>query len=121
MIIVEEQHDQESKWHSHKYPLHVERPKVDQPASRLRWVESSADGQNADVGSLDCTRNVSKADPENGCNLCNSLVFMLALGKTLPSIPDRHNQQAVLSPMVSPTPHYRSSLRRIRFRNRGLR
>jgi len=72
MIVVEEQHDQKSKRHSHKYPLHVECPKVDQPTPRLRWVKSSADGQSADVCSLDRTRNVRKADPEDGCNLCKS-------------------------------------------------
>jgi hypothetical protein len=35
--------NQESKWQRHKDPFSVQFPKVNQPASRLRWVEGFAD------------------------------------------------------------------------------
>lgn len=43
MVVVEEQHHQESKWYRDKHPFNIERPKRDDPVSLLGWLERPND------------------------------------------------------------------------------
>jgi len=72
MVIIEEKHDQKSEWHSHKYPFHIQNPEINKPASRLCWVESSADRQCADTSRFQSSRYVNKPRPEEGAQLAHT-------------------------------------------------
>ena len=65
MVIVEQQHHQEPKRQSDKYPLDIEVPKVNEPTTRLRRPESSRDRYAGDVAILESARDMREADPEN--------------------------------------------------------
>lgn len=49
MIVVEEQHYEESERKSHEDPFHIQIPKVDKPITRLCGIKSSCDGDEGDV------------------------------------------------------------------------
>lgn len=69
MIIVEEQHDQKSKRQRHENPFHIQFPKVNQPAARLRWVEGFADRDTGHIHRFERARDVRKSHPEDGSDL----------------------------------------------------
>jgi hypothetical protein len=52
MVIIEEQHEQEPKRHSHKDPFRSKVPKVNNPVSGLCRVESLGDGHRDKPASL---------------------------------------------------------------------
>lgn len=70
MVIVEQKHHQEPKRQGDKHPLDIQVPKVNEPAPRLRRVESSRDRHTSDVAVLESSRDMGEADPEDGCKLC---------------------------------------------------
>lgn len=66
VIIVEQQHHQESEWQCSKHPFDVEMPKVDHPVPGLRWLEG-ADSRNAiNLSVLEAARDPVKSYPEQG-------------------------------------------------------
>ncbi len=72
MIIVEEQHDEESKRNRGKDPIYLEVPEIYQPGARLSGVKSPRYRHSADVGTFQVAWNVCKADPEQ----CSYLHFV---------------------------------------------
>lgn len=69
MIIIEEQHNQKSKWQRHENPFSVQFPKVNQPASRLRRVKGFADRNTGYIHNFERTGDVRKSHPENCSDL----------------------------------------------------
>ncbi len=51
MVIVEEQHDQETERGSNKDPFDIQKPEIDQPAPWLARLESGSDRDLADARS----------------------------------------------------------------------
>lgn len=52
MVIVKEKHNQETERDGDEDPFYLESLEVDQPISRLRWIESTTDGESTDICSL---------------------------------------------------------------------
>lgn len=70
VVIVEQQHHQEPKRQGDKHPLDIQVPKVDNPTTRLRRLESIRDRHASDVAVLQSPRDVGEADPEYRRELC---------------------------------------------------
>jgi hypothetical protein len=69
MVIVEEQHDEKAEGNRDGNPFPFEVPKINDPASRLCWVEGSGDGDSLNVRVLDGPWDMREADPKDGAEL----------------------------------------------------
>lgn len=69
MVVVEEQHGQETKRHGNKHPLDIEIPEVDKPVSGLCGMERCLYGNSHNVCVLQRSWNVGESDPENRSKL----------------------------------------------------
>jgi hypothetical protein len=69
MIIVKQQCDQETEWHSYEYPLDIEVPKINNPISVHSGMKCLRDGELRDIGILGCPRDMAETHPENGAKL----------------------------------------------------
>ena len=77
MVIVKQQHGQETKGYSDKHPFDVQVPKVNEPISRLCRMEGLGDRDSLDVRRLERTREMGETDPEEGAELSNkSAIYM---------------------------------------------
>jgi hypothetical protein len=66
VIIIEQQHHQEAKRQSHKHPLDIQIPEVDDPVPRLSGLKCANDGDAEDFSPLETPREPVEADPEKG-------------------------------------------------------
>jgi hypothetical protein len=69
MVIVKQQHCQETKGHSDKHPFDIQVPKVNEPISRLCRMEGLGDGNSLDVRRLERARKMGETDPEESAEL----------------------------------------------------
>lgn len=69
MIIIEEQHNQESERKRCKYPLGIQFPEMDEPVSWLCGVEGSADRYTSNICRSKRSRDMGESDPEDCTDL----------------------------------------------------
>lgn len=64
MVVVKEQHGQETKWQRYKDPPDIKVPEVNNPSARLRRLESLGDRHKGNVSTLETAWYVGKPHPE---------------------------------------------------------
>ncbi len=72
VVIVEEQHKKKANWQRDENPFDLEVPKVNQPVSRLCWLEGSRYWNNTDARCFQSARKVGESNPEKSCDLMGS-------------------------------------------------
>lgn len=71
VVVVEEQHDKKPKGQCHKHPWEGQVPEIQQPPAFLRGEEGFRDGDLRDVGILEPSWDMGKANPEKRGKLWN--------------------------------------------------
>lgn len=73
MVVVKQQEDEKAERYGNKDPSDTKVPKVNQPTSRLRRMESGGDWHALYMGLFQIPWDVREPDPEDGGELTRAI------------------------------------------------